>query len=165
MTEGASVMVVDDEPLQLAGMVRLLENNGYAVTAAKTGRECLAKVNVSRPALILLDVMLPDINGLEVCSRIKSDPDLRETFIVIISGHKISALDRRDGLTVGGDFYLTRPISNQAILFNVASLLQIHENRRFLDNERNSLAKELQQYKREITRMKAAMKKSVGGQE
>ena len=82
------VLVVDDEPLLLRQNSALLSEAGYQVLEAATGREALLLATEGRPDLVLLDVMLPDMDGLEVCRRIKTDPYLADTFVALLSSRR-----------------------------------------------------------------------------
>lgn len=96
------ILIVDDNEDSSQVFTRLLTKEGYAVTLAKDGAEGLQRVSQSRPDLILLDVMLPGINGFEVCRTIKSDPSLRSIPILIISAGIDPALQEQ-GLNVGAE--------------------------------------------------------------
>lgn len=84
------ILVVDDEPPLLKAYSRILEKAGHEVVQAATGEEALSTCEREEPALVLLDAMLPDLDGLEVCRRIKQDCGLDSTFVIMISGRRTS---------------------------------------------------------------------------
>ena len=78
MNRTAKILIVDDNPMVLFAMAHLLRSEGYTVFEAKDGAECLAKAREEQPDLVLLDVMLPDINGVELCRKIKTSPETNQ---------------------------------------------------------------------------------------
>ena len=103
MSEQTRILVVDDDPALLAATVRILRSAGFDVLEATTGAECLEVARERRPDLVLLDVVLPDIDGRQVCRQLKADLALKHTFAVLVSGERKSADDRVAGLDVGAD--------------------------------------------------------------
>lgn len=128
MTEQPSVarkgpiLLVDDEPYILRSLSYLLTREGYAVETASNGEEGLARLRQVRPALVFLDVMMPRINGYEVCARIKQDPALAETYVIMLSA-KGQQIDRERGLLGGADEYMTKPFSPREVAQRVHALL------------------------------------------
>jgi light-regulated signal transduction histidine kinase (bacteriophytochrome) len=104
---------------------RLLKKAGYQVIKAGTGIQGLQLAREQKPDLILLDVVLPDVDGVEVCQRIKEDPALDDCFVVLLSGFKTSSDAQASGLEAGADGYITRPISNRELLARVEAMLRI----------------------------------------
>jgi PAS domain S-box-containing protein len=131
MTEGkiagrdARILIIDDEPLLLRATSRLLVGAGYQVLEAATGAEGLRLAKETRPDLVLLDVMLPDMDGLQVCRRIKEDPQLTDALVVLLSGKKVDSEEQAEGLEAGADDYIARPISNRELLARVQAMLRI----------------------------------------
>ena len=121
----ARILVIDDEPLMLHATSWLLTKAGYQVIEAATGEEGLRLVRETRPDLVLLDVVLPDLDGLQVCRRIKADQELAHTFVVLLSGIKVDSDEQAEGLEVGADEYIVRPVSNREFLARVAAMLRI----------------------------------------
>ncbi len=119
------ILVVDDEPDLLIGTARLLEKAGYAVDRAANGEQALQAVRDHRPDLLLLDRDLPDIDGTEVCRRIRQDPAVAGSFVIIISGSYTESDEQAEGLESGADGYITRPIANRELLARVAAFVRI----------------------------------------
>jgi len=115
------VLVVDDEP-NIADVIAIaLRYNGYAVETAGDGRAALEAVAETRPDLIVLDVMLPDLDGFEVAKRLRERAD--ETPILFLTA-KDTTEDKVRGLTLGGDDYVTKPFSVEELLARIATILR-----------------------------------------
>ncbi len=120
MAEKTSVLVVDDDP-QLLRLVRAnLESVGYRVLVAMDARSALELVDVEIPDMIILDIMLPEIDGYEVCRRIR---EFSETPIIMLTA-KVEDVDKVKGLKLGADDYLTKPFSAQELLARVEAVLR-----------------------------------------
>ena len=113
------VLVVDDDTGILDLSTSILRRVGYEVLEVSTGEECLDAVRTYHPDLVLLDVRLPDMSGIEVCRQIKSDDSLEDTFVILASGIQISSEDQAEGLDIGADGYIVRPLSNKEFLARV----------------------------------------------
>ena len=123
----ARLLVVDDNPVVLLGFSELLRSAGFEVLEARTGGDALRLAKEHSPDLILLDVMLPDINGVELCRRIKADPESSSLFLVLLSSSQTSSGSQASGLDAGADGYIARPIENCELLARVQSLLRIQQ--------------------------------------
>jgi DNA-binding response OmpR family regulator len=119
-----SVLVCDDTAAKRYVISSWLRRDGYAVLEAETGRQALALVAEGTVDLAVLDVHLPDMNGFDVCARIKADPRTASTPVVHISAVAVEPRDRTAGLDGGADAYLTDPIEPQEMLATVRSLLR-----------------------------------------
>ena len=117
------ILVVDDEP----EAVELLEFNltqaGYAVVAAADGAEAIKKARSNLPNLIVLDLMLPEIDGLEVCKMLRRDPATAAIPIIMLTA-KAAEIDRILGLELGADDYITKPFSPRELVLRVKKVLQ-----------------------------------------
>lgn len=126
MSAKARILAVDDQPHNLRLLVDLLSAKGYEVATAASGTEALAKIESSRPDLVLLDVIMPNMSGYEVCRKIREMPETAVLPIVMIT-----ALDpgeeRVKGLDAGADDFLTKPINQPELLARVRSLLRIKQ--------------------------------------
>jgi DNA-binding response OmpR family regulator len=117
-----SVLIVDDEP-NIVELVRVtLEDDRVRVVVAADGAGALAVAAVERPELVLLDVNLPDLSGLEVCRRLRADPGMTGSRIVMLTAAAQRA-DVERGLAAGADPYLTKPFSPVSLLSLVDALL------------------------------------------
>ena len=120
----ATILVVDDEPANRELMEALLEPQGYAVLSAEDGEEALDLFAKHQPDLLLLDVMMPKMDGVEVCRRIKKNPETRLTPVVLVTA--LSALDDRvRGLEAGADDFLAKPVERSELMARVRALLSL----------------------------------------
>jgi phosphate regulon transcriptional regulator PhoB len=120
---GQRVLVVDDEP-DLVELVRVnLCQSGFDVDTAGAGGEALEKLRARTPDVVILDLMLPDVSGTEVCRRIRSDPELA-TLPVIMLTAKADEVDRIVGLELGADDYVTKPFSPRELTLRVRAVLR-----------------------------------------
>jgi class 3 adenylate cyclase/CheY-like chemotaxis protein len=118
------ILVVDDTPANVRMFEARLAREGYEVIAAHDGEQALAAAREARPDLILLDIMMPKIDGIEVCRRLKGDPAFPFTPIIMITALSDSK-DVVAGLEAGGDDYLAKPVDKQALSARVRSMLRI----------------------------------------
>src|SRR5687767_8876994 len=140
-TASASLLNVDDfEPGRYA-RTRLLQQAGYTVFEASNGTDGLALVRRKRPALVLLDVNLPDISGLEVCRQIKQDSETSSTMVLQISASAIAPSDWVSALDTGADTYLVEPVPPPVLLATVRALLRIGHAERALQKANSELAR------------------------
>ena len=120
----ARVLVVDDTPLNVKLLSDLLTVNGYRVLTASSGPEALEKIQAERPDLVLLDVMMPEMSGYEVCARIRGNPATAILPVVMVTSldpHQ----ERTKGLDAGADDFLTKPVNQPELLARVKSLLRV----------------------------------------
>jgi class 3 adenylate cyclase len=120
------ILVVDDNPTNIKILQTRLASAGYAVVTAADGEEALVTAREATPDLILLDVMMPKLDGIEVCKRLRADPDFPFTPIILVTALSESK-DVIAGLEAGADEYLTKPIDHGALLARVRSMLRIKE--------------------------------------
>jgi signal transduction histidine kinase len=121
------ILNVDDHEPGRYARSRLLTNAGYTVREAATGTEAL-KLSISlRPTLVILDVNLPDVSGLEVCRRIKTDPLTASTPVLHLSASSITPADRVGGLDNGADTYLIEPVDSDVLLATIRALLRMRK--------------------------------------
>jgi len=125
MRETVKVLVVDDDRDLLLLVSEVLRKGGYQVREASTGRECLEAAEADPPDLVLLDVMLPDVTGIELCGRIKADERLKSAFVILLSGVQTSSDYQADGLNIGADGYIVKPVSNKELLARVQAMVRI----------------------------------------
>jgi adenylate cyclase len=120
------ILVVDDMPANVHILQLRLAAQGYEVLTATDGEQALATAREALPDLILLDVMMPKVDGLEVCRRLRADPSFPFTPIIMVTA-KADPKDVVAGLEAGGDEYLTKPVDQVALVARVKSMLRIKE--------------------------------------
>ena len=118
MSSPVRILVADDNPTNRDILQARLEANGYEVLHAGDGEEALAVARAQRPDLILLDIMMPKLDGIEVCKRVKADAALPFTPIILVTA-KAESGDVVEGLDAGADEYLTKPIDQKALVARV----------------------------------------------
>ena len=120
----ARILVADDTPANVRMLEKRLQHHGYDVVVARDGEQALAVAHATHPDLILLDIMMPKVDGIAVCRRLKGDPAFPFTPIIMVT----ALADSKDvvaGLEAGGDDYLTKPVDQQALVARVRSMLRI----------------------------------------
>ncbi|MGH7360296.1 MAG: response regulator, partial [Candidatus Methylomirabilales bacterium] len=124
MASVADILVVDDERLNLRMLEDLLRSEGYGVRTAENGEQALELVREAPPDLILLDVMMPKLDGYEVCRRLKGDKDT--VFIPIVMVTALTRLEEKiKGIEAGADDFLTKPFNSVELTTRVRSLLKV----------------------------------------
>jgi phosphoserine phosphatase RsbU/P len=139
---GATILVVDDSPVNLRLVVRTLEGRGYRLLAAKNGRAALDIARRVRPDLILLDVMMPEVDGFEVCRALKADPATRDAIVVFLSALG-EVTDKVTGLELGASDYITKPIQPEEVIARVANHVARQQLEREVRQSRDRLEREL----------------------
>jgi len=120
------ILVVDDQPINIKLLQRKLERQDMDVYVAYNGRECLKIVEETKPDLILLDIMMPEMDGIETCQRLKSNP-VTETIPIIFITAKASKEGKLEGLDAGAVDYITKPIDLDETLARVRTQLRLQE--------------------------------------
>ena len=116
------VLIADDEPSIVAAVEFLLQRGGYEVHVARDGDEALRLVEATHPDLVLLDVMMPQKSGYDVCKRIRERSDWRHIKIIMLSAKGRDA-EVSKGLTMGADIYVTKPFSTRELMDKIKGLL------------------------------------------
>ena len=119
------VLIVDDEPGIIVALQFLMEQNGYATMVAFSGEEAMEAVAKHHPDLMLLDIMLPVVDGFEVCQRVRENPAWNNIRIVLVTALGNEA-NVTKGLDLGADAYVTKPFSNADLVAKVKELLECH---------------------------------------
>lgn len=131
------LLVVDNNPSALSMKSRILSRLSYRMIEASNGADALTIAAAERPALILLDVNLPDRNGFDVCRQLKSQPETQSIKVLQTSAARISASDRAKSLEAGADAYLVEPVEEEELIGTVRALLQLatqeRDNRRLIE--------------------------------
>lgn len=138
----ATILVVDDSPVNLQVLVRTLHGSGHRILAARDGRAALDIARRARPDLMLLDVMMPELDGFEVCRVVKAQPETADTLVIFLSAlGEVS--DKVSGLELGAIDYITKPIQAEEVLARVANHLTRQHLERELRRSRDRLEREL----------------------
>jgi two-component system alkaline phosphatase synthesis response regulator PhoP len=120
--EQKKILVADDNENIRHALTYLLEDEGYSLLIAKDGADTLKKVREFRPDVLLLDVMMPEINGYDVCRTIKNDPSLNKTYIIMLTA-KGQVAEQKLGKEVGANEYVIKPFSPIDILAKIKNIL------------------------------------------
>jgi DNA-binding response OmpR family regulator len=120
-----TILVVDDEPTLRETVAEALELDGLSVVTAADGREALARFRADRPDLVVLDLMLPQLSGIEICRILRAESDVP----ILMLTAKDSELDKVVGLEVGADDYVTKPFSLRELVARVHALLRRSDRR------------------------------------
>ena len=146
------ILIVDDEPFNLDLLEQELSDQGYVIEKANDGTEALAKVPSFQPDLILLDYMMPKMNGLEVLKRLRGD-DQHKGIPVILLTAKATQEDKVRGLDAGADDYVIKPFDSIELLARVRAMMRIKEMHDTLEEWNRNLADTVKQQVEEIQRM------------
>jgi PAS domain S-box-containing protein len=152
-----SVLIVDDSEARLMIHSRIVAEGGYQIVTATNGTDCL-RIAQERPIdIILLDVVLPDINGVDVCRRLKADPRTYSSLILLVSSIEVKSLNQSYGLDSGADGYVVLPVSNQELLARVRALERI----KLSEDELRRSHQMLQQHTEELERINTMLQQEV----
>jgi two-component system, sensor histidine kinase and response regulator len=136
--ETATILIVDDNPINLGVIDHALSNAGYNVRIEVEGLNVIKQVHLSIPDLILLDIMLPDINGFEVCQQLKADL-LTQSIPVIFMTALADTIDKVKGLSLGAVDYITKPFQEEELLARVRTHLHLRQLSRTLEIQNQQL--------------------------
>jgi len=123
------LLIVDDEShirTLIEQTLEELEDEGIEFLTAENGEQALEIIQAESPQLVFLDVMMPKMNGMEVCRKVKKELSLHEVYIVLLTA-KGQELDRQKGQEVGADLYMTKPFDPEMILSKAKEVFQIQE--------------------------------------
>jgi two-component system alkaline phosphatase synthesis response regulator PhoP len=116
------VLIADDEPFVIRSLSYVFHREGFSFDTAADGEEALAKAQKLRPKILFLDIMMPKKTGVDVCMRLKSDPQLRTIHIIMLTA-KGQEEDRIKSISAGADGYITKPFSPKSVITHVRELL------------------------------------------
>jgi DNA-binding response OmpR family regulator len=117
------ILIADDEPNILISLEYLMKREGYAVSLARDGEEAMALILQERPALVLLDVMMPKKSGFEVCQEVRANEAVKDTLILMLTA-KGRETDVAKGLGLGANAYMTKPFSTKELVQKVHQMLE-----------------------------------------
>src|ERR1700679_2904652 len=137
-----TVLIVDDEATNRKLLDSLLRPEGYVTRTANSGEDALASVKLQPPDLILLDVMMPGMDGYEVAKILKTDPTTLHIPIIMVSARTDSGA-LLDGLNAGAEEFLTKPINRAELWLRVRNLLRLKELRDLVEHQNESLEREV----------------------
>lgn len=122
---GKKVLIAEDQPENrrlLEDLLSTFQGQDISILTAENGQEAIEKATEQHPDLLLLDVMMPKMDGFEVCKRIKADPDLAKTYVIMISA-KFQQEDRLQAAVAGADEYITKPFEVDLVLERLSAVL------------------------------------------
>jgi DNA-binding response OmpR family regulator len=117
------ILIVDDEPNIVVPLEFLMKQSGYEVLIARNGKEVLESVVKNRPDLILLDIMLPDINGFEICHTLRTAYDMQDVKIILLTA-KSRESDINKGMAMGADAYIIKPFSTKELVKKINEMIK-----------------------------------------
>jgi CheY-like chemotaxis protein len=116
------ILIVDDDEMVLMALDELLKPEGYEVQAVSSGREALKRIDETQYDLLMLDIIMPEMDGFELCRRIREKDEYKETPIVFLTA-KSREQDKKDGLEAGANLFLSKPISPEKLLAIISDTL------------------------------------------
>ena len=116
------ILIVDDEPFILKSLSFVLTKEGFHIDTATNGLEAMEKILREKPDIVFLDIMMPKMNGMEVCQWIRKDPLLKDIYVIILTA-KGQEMDREKGFSIGADEYMTKPFSPSSVVQRIKEIL------------------------------------------
>jgi len=148
-TGGANILVVDDDDINRQVLCEILGEEGYKIREAESGEKALASVQLQAPDMILLDAVMPDIDGFEVAQRLKAEQGSKGIPIIMVTG-LLDARSREHGLLQGVEEYITKPVNPRELTTRVRNLLRLKLAADILKNHNSMLEEEVQLRSREL---------------
>jgi signal transduction histidine kinase len=144
----STLLVVDDDPINLEILKAILDDK-YNLICAASGEQALEVFNTQKPDLVLLDIIMPGIDGFEVCKRIKSDPEITDTLVLFLSSSS-STNDIVKGFSLGGADYITKPIRAEEVIARVKTHLALQNALNTINLHNQQLEKLLEERTQEL---------------
>jgi DNA-binding response OmpR family regulator len=116
------ILIVDDEPNIVLALELLMKREGYVVQSVDDGQKAFDAAREFRPDLIILDIMMPKMDGYEVCQRIRADASMKDILIVMLTARG-REVEKEKGLALGADYYVTKPFSTRELMMKVTEIL------------------------------------------
>lgn len=155
------ILIVDDDKEILKLYSYMFSCAGYEVTIAATETACFEIAEKFLPDIILLDVLLSDKNGINICLKIKSNEKLKSIYVVLISSYRVSSQDRITGLNAGAEIYLARPMDEKELLATINSLAKLKKTEEELHRHKNELEKIVAARTTQLTKANNLLHKSI----
>ncbi|BAY61856.1 response regulator receiver sensor signal transduction histidine kinase [Calothrix brevissima NIES-22] len=162
-TRTGTILVVDDNPTNIQVLFDILSEIGYRVAIAKSGEAALQRLQSYQPDLILLDVMMPGIDGFETCQRLKAEPTTCEIPVIFMTALS-DTVDKVKGLSLGAVDYITKPIQHEEALARIRVHLQLHNSQKILEQRTSELSQALDNLKQTQVHLVQSEKMSSLGQ-
>ena len=140
MNQPIEILIVEDSPTQALQLQRILEKHNYQVSVANNGKEAIAYMSEHKPTMVISDIIMPDMDGYELCRQMKEDENLEEIPIILLT--KLS--DREDmikGLGLGADNFISKPYRESVLISRVQFLLENFEMKKKEDKEKQKVKK------------------------
>lgn len=150
-----SILIVDDQPANLRVLSKMLEIKNYKVKKAPDGETAILAAQSNPPDLILLDILMPDMDGYTVCQKLKSEAKTKDIPVIFISALS-DVFDKIKAFEVGGIDYITKPFQEEEVIARISSQLTIQTQRKLLEKEQQLIKKEQENLKKEIRQRKEA---------
>lgn len=157
-----TVLMVDDNPTNLNVLLDALKHHGFKLLAAKSGEEAIQRALFAKPDLILLDVLMPGIDGFETCQKLKENPETAEIPVIFMTA-LADTVDKVKGFSLGAVDYITKPFQHEEVLSRVNAHLTIQDLKRNLElknaemEEKNRLLDEALHHEKELNRLKTGL--------
>jgi two-component system NtrC family sensor kinase len=158
-----TILVVDDNPTNIQVLFDVLSQMSYRVAIAKSGESAIQRLQSYHPDIILLDIMMPGIDGFETCQRLKSDPLTRDIPVIFMTALSDS-VDKVKGLSLGAVDYITKPIQHEEALARIRVHLQLRESQKKLENQTTELSQTVETLKQAQVYLVQSEKMSALGQ-
>jgi DNA-binding response OmpR family regulator len=138
--EGTTILIVDDDEMSLKYLSSLLKNYGYTTITVQSGLEALQQLDIGIPHLILLDVVMPDMDGYETCRKIKERPDTMDIPVIFLTGRNYVE-DLVKGFESGGIDYIIKPFLKEELLLRIKTHVELKKSRDIMKQQTEDLKK------------------------
>ena len=162
-TSDRNILIVDDTPINLKLLMNILMQSGYEVRPATSGKQAIDAMNARLPDLVLLDIAMPEMDGYEVCQRLKQDPATERVPIIFLSAaHEV--MDKVRAFQVGGADYITKPFQVEEVLARIRTQLNMQDLQGQLRAQNTEISATLARLKATQTQLVLSEKMAVLGQ-
>lgn len=156
------ILIVDDQPTNLKMLFSFLQDSGFKVLVAKSGESALYKLKNVLPDLILLDVMMPGLDGFETCKRLKQSPETKDIPVIFITALSES-IDKVQGLKFGAIDYITKPFQQEEVLARIENQLQLRKLQKQLEEKNQQLQQEISERRKIEERLQLVVQAANDG--